>query len=86
MVNEMVLEDESTKADQMKLGNGFWLETLTHELYKEWEIGFEILEDKGSILRSFSGWSNLKKVILEITGAQSDYCRISEEIREANFV
>ena len=45
----------------MKLGNGFWLETLTHELYEEWEIGFEILEDEDLILRSFSGRSNLKK-------------------------
>jgi hypothetical protein len=60
----------------MKLRNGSWLETLTHKLYKEWENSFEILKDKGSILRSYSGWSNLKEVIVEITGAQSNHCRM----------
>jgi len=49
---------------------------LTHELYKTWEIGFEILEDKGLILCSYSGQSDLKEVIVENTGAQSDYSRI----------
>ncbi len=62
---------------QMKLGNSSSLETLTHELYEKWEIGFEILKDKGSILCSYSGQSDLKKVMFEITGVQSDYCQIS---------
>ena len=51
----------------MKLGNGSWLETLTYELYEEWEIGFETLLDMGLILCSFSGRSrsDLKRVIFE---------------------
>jgi hypothetical protein len=39
------------------LSNDSWFKALIHELYEKWEIGFEILVDKGLFLCSYSGWS-----------------------------